>query len=220
MRPNFICRSIVLHVRPLRLGWIALLRPTCCSTTSSPTAAAPNRSVRPRRPCGLVARADVTVAAGALSTKMGPASQKIWTYFTDAEPVTLAVGQKLTASISFIPRKVLPESTSRSFRIGLFHDATSPRVEDDVNNDGGGAGAPWTDATGLRGPSARHRRRILQHQAVRPRQAHQSRQRQPARHQRRLHQNVRRHTRSPLALDKEYRRRRSKSPRYPTSKST
>ena len=40
---------------------------------------------------------------------MGDSSQKIWTYFTESEPVTLAVGQKLTASISFIPRKVLAE---------------------------------------------------------------------------------------------------------------
>ena len=92
--------------------------------------------------------ADVTVAAGALSTKMGESSQKIWTYFSESEPVTLAVGQKLAATISFIPRKVLAEATSRSLRIGLFHDATSPRVEDDVNNDGGGPGAPWTDAQG------------------------------------------------------------------------
>ena len=79
---------------------------------------------------------------------MGESSQKIWTYFSESEPVTLAVGQKLTASISFIPRKVLAEATSRSLRIGLFHDPTSPRVEDDVNNDGGGPGAPWTDAQG------------------------------------------------------------------------
>jgi hypothetical protein len=93
-------------------------------------------------------KADVSVAKGALSTKMGESSQKIWLYFTDTEPVTLAVSQTLTASVSFIPRQVLPESTSRSLRIGVFHDATSPRVEDDVNNDGGGAGAPWTDAQG------------------------------------------------------------------------
>lgn len=92
--------------------------------------------------------ADVTVAAGALATKMGESSQKIWTYFSESEPVTLAVDQKLTASISFIPRKLLAETTSRSLRIGLFHDPTSPRVEDDVNNDGGGPGAPWTDAQG------------------------------------------------------------------------
>lgn len=91
---------------------------------------------------------DVTVAAGALSTKMGESSQKIWTYFTESSPVKLAVGDKLTASVSLVPRAVLAEGTSRSFRLGLFHDPTSPRVEDDVNNDGGGSGAPWTDAKG------------------------------------------------------------------------
>lgn len=93
-------------------------------------------------------KGDVTVAKGALSTAMGAASQKIWTYFTDTEPATLGVGQTLSASVSFVPRKVLAESTSRSFRIGLFHDATSPRVEQDVNNDSGGLGAPWKDARG------------------------------------------------------------------------
>jgi hypothetical protein len=91
---------------------------------------------------------DVTVAKGSLSTTLGDSSQKIWTYFTEAEPVILAVGQKLTASLSFIPRKALATTTSRSFRVGLFHDPTSERVEDDVNNDGGGSGAPWTDSQG------------------------------------------------------------------------
>jgi hypothetical protein len=33
-------------------------------------------------------------------------------------------------------------------RIGLFHDETSPRVEKDINSDGGGPDAPWTDAKG------------------------------------------------------------------------
>ncbi len=92
--------------------------------------------------------ADVTVANGILSTKLGENSQKIWTYFTDEEPVKLGVGDKLAASVSLIPQKALAESTSRSLRLGLFHDATSPRVEGDVNNDGGGNGAPWTDSKG------------------------------------------------------------------------
>jgi hypothetical protein len=106
-------------------------------------------SSRPAEAAVWVGRAaDVSVSEGVLSTKLGETSQKIWTYFTDQEPVTLAVGQKLTASISFIPRGKLSEGTSRSFRIGLFHDPTSPRVESDVNNDGGGGGAPWTDAKG------------------------------------------------------------------------
>jgi len=92
--------------------------------------------------------ADVSVVKGALVTTMTPASQKIWTYFTPREPVKLAVGQKLTASVSFIPRGSLSEGTSRGFRIGLFHDPTSPRVEKDVNNDGGGPDSPWKDARG------------------------------------------------------------------------
>jgi hypothetical protein len=96
-------------------------------------------------------KADVSVKPGALETKLTPASQKIWTYFADKKPITLKVGQKLVASVSFIPRGKLSESTSRSLRIGLFHDATSPRIEKDVNNDGGGTDAPWTDAKGYAG---------------------------------------------------------------------
>jgi hypothetical protein len=91
---------------------------------------------------------DVTVAPNVLSTAMTPSSQKIWTYFTEKEPISLKLGQKLKASVSFIPRGKLAESTSRSLRIGLFNDATSPRVEKDLNSDGGGTDAPWTDAKG------------------------------------------------------------------------
>jgi hypothetical protein len=93
-------------------------------------------------------KADVSVKPGAVETKLTPASQKIWTYFADKKQITLEVGQKLVASVSFIARGKLSESTSRSFRIGLFHDATSPRVEKDINNDGGGPDAPWTDVKG------------------------------------------------------------------------
>jgi hypothetical protein len=91
---------------------------------------------------------DISVKPGALTTRLTPASQKIWTYFTDREPITLKVGQKLRASVSFIPRGALSESTSRSLRIGVFHDPTNLRVEEDLNNDAGGPGAPWTDARG------------------------------------------------------------------------
>jgi hypothetical protein len=79
---------------------------------------------------------------------MTPASQKIWTYFTDKEPVKLPVGQKLSASVSFVLRGAVSGGTSRSLRIGLFHDATSPRVEADVNSDAGGSDMPWKDAKG------------------------------------------------------------------------
>jgi hypothetical protein len=92
---------------------------------------------------------DVAMKKDAMSVTLTPASQKIWTYFTDKEPLALKVGQKLRASISFVPRGVaLRESTSRSLRIGLFHDPTNSRIEKDVNNDGGGPDAPWTDAKG------------------------------------------------------------------------
>ena len=91
---------------------------------------------------------DVTVSDGFLSTTMDIRSQKLWLYFTPQEPVTLATGQSLTASISFIPRGALYENTSRNFRMGLFYDGTSPRVADDTNSDSGGKEGPWADATG------------------------------------------------------------------------
>jgi hypothetical protein len=106
-------------------------------------------SKRPKQAAVWVGRKpDISIKPGVLSTTLTPSSQKIWTYFTDKEPITLKPGQKLTASVSFIPRGALSDSTSRSFRIGLFHDPTSPRVEKDLNNDGGGADSPWTDAKG------------------------------------------------------------------------
>jgi hypothetical protein len=92
--------------------------------------------------------ADVTVKPGALTTTATPASQRIWLYFTDREPVKLAVGQKLVASVSFIPRGTLNEGSSRGLRIGVFRDTTSPRVEADTNSDAGGSEAPWTDGRG------------------------------------------------------------------------
>lgn len=93
-------------------------------------------------------KADVSVKEGALTTSMAASSQKIWTYFTDKDPVTIGVGQKLVVTVSFIPRVKLAETTSRSFRIGVYHDATSPRIEADVNSDGGGSDMPWKDSKG------------------------------------------------------------------------
>jgi hypothetical protein len=92
--------------------------------------------------------ADVRVQPGSLTTRMTPSSQKIWTYFTAKEPVKLEVGRKLVASLSFVPRGKIGETTSRSLRIGLFHDPTDARVESDVNSDAGGDDAPWRDAKG------------------------------------------------------------------------
>jgi hypothetical protein len=91
---------------------------------------------------------DVKTNAGGLSIALTPSSQKLWAYFSEKDPITLAVGQELRASVSFVPRGKLSESTSRSLRIGLFHDSTSPRVDEDRNSDAGGQGAPWSDAKG------------------------------------------------------------------------
>jgi hypothetical protein len=93
-------------------------------------------------------KSDVTLKPGSLTTVVSPSSQKLWLYFTDKEPVKLAVGQKLATSISFVPRGAVNTTSSRGLRIGLFHDPNSPRVESDINNDGGGNDAPWTDAKG------------------------------------------------------------------------
>lgn len=106
-------------------------------------------SKRPAEAAVMVGRpADVAVSARSLSTKMGESSQKIWVYFTDGEPVTLKDGETLTASVSFILRGKLEPTTSRNFRFGVFHDATDPRVETDVNSDAGGDAAPWKDSQG------------------------------------------------------------------------
>jgi hypothetical protein len=106
-------------------------------------------SKRPKEAAVWVGRkSDIRVKKEAFATTMTPASQKVWTYFTDKEPVTLKVGQKLKASISFIPRGALSEGSSRSLRIGLFHDPTDPRVEKDLNSDAGGPESPWKDAKG------------------------------------------------------------------------
>jgi len=93
-------------------------------------------------------KADVQVAPGTLTTHMGAASQKLWLYFTDKEPVELAAGEKLVATVTFVPRGALNEGAPRGLRVGLFNDPTSPRVEADVNSDIGGKSAPWADAKG------------------------------------------------------------------------
>jgi hypothetical protein len=102
----------------------------------------------------------VTVVPGALQNLMGTSSRKNWTYFTSdlANPdgnqphnaVThLSTGDKLVASLTFtLPNGATSASTSKDFRFGLFFDPTDPRVQTDVNSDGGGGTSPWADATG------------------------------------------------------------------------
>jgi len=93
----------------------------------------------------------VTMSAGSLSFDQtaSSGSQKLWTHFApDGSPVTLGVGQQLRATIEFTPRTGLYDNSSRSFRFGLFHDPTDGQVMEDTNDDGGGAGDPWTDSGG------------------------------------------------------------------------
>ena len=92
---------------------------------------------------------NVTMGTGSLLYTQSGSSEKLWTYFTpDGSPVSLGVGEQLIATIDFTPRTALYDNSSRSFRVGLFHDPTDPQVAEDVNSDGGGGTAPWTDSTG------------------------------------------------------------------------
>ena len=92
---------------------------------------------------------NVTMAAGSLSYTQSGSSQRLHTYFTpDGSPATLAVGEMLKATIEFVPRVNITSTTSRNFRVGLFHDPTGPRVLADSTNDAGGAGNPWQDSEG------------------------------------------------------------------------
>lgn len=95
--------------------------------------------------------AGVTVSPGSLlyDQTASSGSQKLWTYFTpDGSPISVGVGQQLITTIDFTPKVALYDNSSRSFRFGLFNDPTDPQVLEDLNSDGGGTGAPWTDATG------------------------------------------------------------------------
>jgi len=99
-----------------------------------------------------------SVTPGHLNFVLPTNSLKTWTYFTsdnsapDANQphnavTSLGVGQTLTASVSFSATGITA-TTGKNFRFGLFHDPTDARVQSDVNSDGGGGTAPWTDALG------------------------------------------------------------------------
>jgi hypothetical protein len=91
----------------------------------------------------------VSVDTGSLSMTQGGSNQKLWTYFApNGSPAELAVGQQLRTTIEFLAQGMLYESSSRNFRMGLFHDPTNAQVQTDVNSDGGGSGNPWQDSTG------------------------------------------------------------------------
>ena len=93
----------------------------------------------------------INVTPGHLTEVPGTASQRTWTYFssTSNNPITLAVGSTLTASVTFTPTGTLTvANTARNFRFGFFYDPTNPQVVADGANDGGGSGNPWADAKG------------------------------------------------------------------------
>jgi hypothetical protein len=148
------------HARRLHIGWLVLAVVSCLVYSPSElmgrvlldekwTDGSRTETKRPTEAAIWAGpKADVAVKPGVLIATAGEASQKIWVYFTDKEPVRLAPGEKLVASVSFVPRGALNESSSRGLRIGLFHDSNSPRVESDVNSDAGGTSAPWVDAKG------------------------------------------------------------------------
>jgi hypothetical protein len=99
-----------------------------------------------------------SVTPGHLNFVLPTNSLKIWTYFTSDQSApdgnqphngvtTLGVGDTLVASTQF-SMTGLTATTGKSFRFGLFFDPTDARVQSDVNSDGGGGTAPWTDALG------------------------------------------------------------------------
>ncbi len=99
-----------------------------------------------------------SVSNGHLTFTLPTNSLKFWTYFTfdlsapdgnqPHNSVTqLTVGSTLTASATFSLTGVT-STTGKSFRMGLFFDPSDARVQADVNSDGGGGTAPWTDSVG------------------------------------------------------------------------
>lgn len=89
---------------------------------------------------------DVTTTAGNVRLGMAGSSRRMHTYFTpEGSPVSLDVGQKLIATIDFIPEEGFIDVTSRNFRFGLFYDPVQ-MAQDGVGDSGVGNG--WYDATG------------------------------------------------------------------------
>jgi hypothetical protein len=94
-------------------------------------------------------QANITTTPGTMSQVIHTSSMKTWTHFaTDGNEAQLGVGQRLIATLQFILKDQIYDQTSRGFRVGLYNDPTDPQVHANVNDDGGGAGDPWTDSTG------------------------------------------------------------------------
>ncbi|MBX3432549.1 MAG: PEP-CTERM sorting domain-containing protein [Pirellulales bacterium] len=94
------------------------------------------------------AAGSVTMATGSLSYAQSASSQRLHTYFAPVgSPVSLAVGDMLTAKIDFVPKGTITDVSNRNFRFGLFYDPDG-QLPNDGLNDGGGSGSPWTNAEG------------------------------------------------------------------------
>jgi hypothetical protein len=90
--------------------------------------------------------ADVVTTPGNVRLDMAGSSRRMHTYFAPAgSPVSLSVGQKLIATIDFIPEVAFVPTTSRNFRMGLFFDPVQ-MAQDSVGDNGIDNG--WYDATG------------------------------------------------------------------------
>ncbi len=90
---------------------------------------------------------DLTISANSLAYAQTSSSHKLWTYFMpNGSPRSLHIGDKLIATIEFIPRVALYNSSSRNFRFGLFYDPTDPQALVDMNSDSGNGA--WTDSEG------------------------------------------------------------------------
>ena len=86
---------------------------------------------------------------GALSMAVATNSMKVWTYFADeGSAAALSVGDRLVARLELVLKGRLYDQAARGFRVGLYHDPTDPQVRANLNDDGGGPGDPWQDATG------------------------------------------------------------------------
>jgi hypothetical protein len=90
----------------------------------------------------------VTMAVGSLTyDQTVSSSQRLATYFTDAgSPQSIEVGNRLCVTVDFSPETALYPSTSRNFRMGIFHDPDDERVAADGFNDSGGS--IWGNALG------------------------------------------------------------------------
>ena len=92
---------------------------------------------------------DIEEGDDSLIYEQGTINRKLWTYFRgEDDPVSLAVGEQLIATVEFSPRGNLYDNSVRGFRFGLFNDPTNNQILTYTDNDSGGKTDPWTDVTG------------------------------------------------------------------------